>query len=211
MIIPVGDKTIELNAVDGNIGVLLSGGMDSLLLLTLLCDNFDRQRYVIFTIDKADGSTRWTEKILDYISERFPTNEFYQQIIKGGDQDEKKELGVSGKAGFADVLINYYDNLGILYSGNTMNPPTYFWHNTDAPLRGAAVAAAEKFEKFVTPFAHLDKSYTVKLAHDNLYEHVFKMSHSCTERPRGRCGVCWQCNERQWGFDQNKLMDPGKN
>ena len=67
MIIPVGDKTIELNAVDGNIGVLLSGGMDSLLLLTLLCDNFDRQRYVIFTIDKADGSTRWTEKILDYI------------------------------------------------------------------------------------------------------------------------------------------------
>ena len=28
MIIPVGDKTIELNAVDGNIGVLLSGGKD---------------------------------------------------------------------------------------------------------------------------------------------------------------------------------------
>ena len=49
------------------------------------------------------------------------------------------------------------------------------------------------------PFAHINKS-----------QHVFTMSHTCTERPRGRCGVCWQCKERQWGFKENNLKDPGK-
>ena len=140
------DKEFSLESNEGNVGILLSGGLDSLLLLTLLCEYFDRQRYVIFTIDKPDGSMMWTEKILDYVSDRFPTNEFYQQIIEGGDTDEQAELGISGKVGFSDVLRNYYSNLGILYSGNTANPPVELDHKTAEPDRSAALRAQEKWE-----------------------------------------------------------------
>jgi len=204
------DKEFSLESNEGNVGILLSGGLDSLLLLTLLCEYFDRQRYIIFTIDKPDGSMMWTEKILDYVSDRFPTNEFYQQIIEGGNTDEQAELGISGKVGFSDVLRNYYSNLGILYSGNTANPPVVLDHNTAEPDRSAALKAQEKWEKFTMPFAHINKSHTIELAQRNKYQHVFTMSHTCTERPRGRCGVCWQCRERQWGFEENNLKDPGK-
>jgi len=60
------------------------------------------------------------------------------------------------------------------------------------------------------PFAHLNKSHTVELAHRFRFDHVFTKTHTCTERARGRCGVCWQCRERQWGFKENNLKDPGK-
>ena len=49
------NKEFSLESNEGNVGILLSGGLDSLLLLTLLCEYFDRQRYIIFTIDKPDG------------------------------------------------------------------------------------------------------------------------------------------------------------
>ena len=203
------DKEFALVGSDNNVGILLSGGLDSLLLLSLLCEHFDRQRYVLFTIDKPDGSARWTEKILDYISDRYPTNEYYQQLIQGGNEDEVQELGITGKVGFTDILNNYYSNLSVLYSGNTENPPIELNHNTAEPDRSAALKAQEKWEKFIMPFAHLNKSHTVELAHRYMFNHVFTMSHSCTERPRGKCGVCWQCRERQWGFEQNNLKDPG--
>ena len=194
-----------------NVGIMLSGGLDSCVLLSMLCENFDRQTYVVFTIDKPDGSAMWTEKILDYLSDRYPTNNYYQQIIQGGDEDETKELGITGKVGLVDIVNNYYNKFGILYSGNTENPPIELDHNTAEPDRNAALRIQEKWiGEFILPFAHLNKSHTVELAHKFNFDHVFTMTHTCTERPRGRCGVCWQCRERQWGFSENNLQDPGK-
>ena len=201
----------SLVGCEDNVGIMLSGGLDSCLLLTMMCEVFDRQTYILFTMDKPDGSAKWAEKIIDFVSERYPTNDYYQQIIQGGDADEIQELGITGKLGFTDIVNNYYGNLGILYSGNTENPPIELDRNTGEPDRSAALRAQEKWDKFVMPFAHLNKSHMIELAHKFNFDHVFTLTHTCTERPRGRCGVCWQCRERQWGFSENNLKDPGKN
>ena len=97
-------QQVSLVGCERNVGIMLSGGLDSCLLLTMMCENFDRQTYILFTMDKPDGSAMWAEKIIDFVSERYPTNDYYQQIIQGGEEDEIKELGITGKVGFTEVL-----------------------------------------------------------------------------------------------------------
>ena len=35
------------------------------------------------------------------------------------------------------------------------------------------------------------------------------LSHSCVEQIRGRCGECFWCKERAWGFEQAGFLDRG--
>ena len=67
----------------------------------------------------------------------------------------------------------------------------------------------EKYEKFEMPFMYWDKSETVPLVSSLDMEWLYEASHTCTELDKGRCSQCWQCKEREWGFTENKMVDPG--
>lgn len=50
----------------------------------------------------------------------------------------------------------------------------------------------------------------LKFIFDNGQEELL-LTHTCIEQKTGRCGQCFQCNERRWAFSQLAKTDPGVN
>ena len=67
------------------IGILLSGGMDSGLLLNLLDIACTDCTFVIFTMDKPDGSLKHSADIIKKSKLR---NKWEQHVVKGGKENE---------------------------------------------------------------------------------------------------------------------------
>ena len=186
--------------------------MDSGLLLNLLDIACTDCTFVIFTMDKPDGSLKYSADIIEKSKLK---NKWEQHVVKGGKENEIASLGITGKTAFRHILDDYIDNLAVLYSGNTSNPHEHLVSTTAPPDRAVANKAVEKYNKFEIPFIEMDKSETIDLVIRLEMEWLFKASHTCTEFDKGRCYQqtetihCWQCKERQWGFDQNNMEDPG--
>lgn len=196
------------------VGILLSGGMDSGLLLNLLDIACTDCTFVIFTMDKPDGSLKYSA---DIIKKSKLKNKWEQHTVKGGKENEIASLGITGKTAFRHILDDYITDLDVLYSGNTSNPPQPLVSTTAPPDRSVANKAVEKYDKFEIPFIELDKAETIDLVKRLDIEWLFEASHTCTEFDVGRCYLetesihCWQCMERQWGFAENNMKDPGTN
>lgn len=196
------------------VGILLSGGMDSGLLLNLLDIACTDCTFVIFTMDKPDGSLKYSADIIKKSKLR---NKWEQHIVKGGKENEIASLGITGKTAFRHILDDYITDLDVLYSGNTSNPPQSLMSTTAAPDRSVANKAVDKYSKFEIPFIELNKAETIDLVLRHELEWLFEASHTCTEFDEGRCYQqtetihCWQCMERQWGFIENNIRDPGTN
>ena len=161
---------------------------------------------MIFTMDKPDGSLRYADDIIKRSNLR---NKWESVVVRGGKEDEVASLGITGKTAFRHILDEYIEDLDVLYSGNTSNPPQHIESTTYPPDRSVANKAVEKYEKFEMPFMHWDKSETVPLVSSLDMEWLYEASHTCTELDKGRCSHCWQCKEREWGFTENKMVDPG--
>ena len=136
-------------------------------------------------------------------------------LVKGGKENEIASLGITGKTAFRHILDDYITDLDVLYSGNTSNPPQSLMSTTAPPDRSVANKAVEKYDKFEIPFIELNKAETIDLVKRLDIEWLFEASHTCTEFDVGRCYQqtetihCWQCMERQWGFIENNMRDPG--
>ena len=199
------------------IGLLLSGGFDSALLLHLICLHNDDSEIILFTLDKRDGSTTHINKIIE--NNDFRSNNYTKVTIPYDPEiDETKyTLGLSGRKAYNWVFANHSDDFEVLYSGNTTNPPegvitfrlpTIFYA---APDRTRAETVEKTNSKFVTPFSKLTKKDTVRMVHELNLDYIVEHSHTCTTTDGGRCTDCWQCKEREWGFQQNNLVDFGTN
>lgn len=199
------------------IGVLLSGGFDSALLLHLICLHNDNSDIILFTLDKPDGSTNHINKIIENTD--FRSNIYTKITIPYEDNDEetKSSLGVSGKKIYYWTFRNYGDKFEMLYSGNTTNPPegTITFRSPRrlyvAPNRSNSLQAEKNNKKFSMPFGKLTKKDTVKMVNELNLNYVIEHSHTCTTTESGRCNDCWQCKEREWGFKENNLVDFGTN
>lgn len=190
-----------------NIGILMSGGFDSALLLHLICNVNDNSHIKIFTIDKPDGSMFHVSNLLRF--NNFRTNTYERIIVPGGDGDEVNDLGITGRIAFGYIRDNYLSSLDVLYSGNTKNPPVFLESTTKEPDRSTANKAEQKYDNFVMPFSEHSKDFTVKMVDDLKLYYIIRWSHTCTEQLEGRCFQCWQCKERQWAFETAGLKDYG--
>jgi len=198
------------------IGLLLSGGFDSALLLHLLCNANDNSHFILFTMDKPDGSVDNVKRIIS--NNNFNSNTYESVMIPYKDEyDEITNLGVSGREAYKWIKEHYIDKVDVLYSGNTTNPPIVIesryngvW-TTRSPDRSGSEIAEKRDQKYKRPFGRLTKKDTVRMVSELKLDYIVNYSHSCTEKTSGRCNECWQCQERQWGFSENNIIDFGSN
>jgi hypothetical protein len=178
-------------------GILISGGLDSAVLLSLLAKYHSDIKLQPFTIDKTDGSMFYANPIIDYVNDRFGTT-FPKTIVVG---DPTLEHTKQGPSAVKEILQNYKHIDYILFGTNKNPPVTLPGIN---PVRIKPPTA-----NILCPFFDLYKTDIVNLAIEHNLQDLFNITHSCTEQQVGRCNDCWQCRERAWAFNELNMIDKG--
>jgi hypothetical protein len=189
-------KLLPLLADNKKIGLFASGGFDSTLLLFVCLTIYQQHRLPlnlrIFTVPRHDDSIAHASRIVNFFNEQFNTS---LEISTVGNPNLSHEQQVLSGVMQARDLCDH------LLIGDTSNPT----HLPNGPARVRSMSP-----RFVQPFFDWTKKQTVQLAHElGQLEKIAELTHTCTESSSIRCGQCWQCLERAWGFSQNNLADNG--
>lgn len=201
-----------------SIGIWISGGADSSLLLYLLCKQIKENHLDVHVIAQTVRRPRPTNPmyamdVVDVIESILDINidhrVYYPPLnYKGAEEyadgqffrDKNRELFDSGE-------------IQALYSGITMNPPqdvqkTFRDGISDQEhLRGEAVdnplTTFEHQRLIIDPFRSINKQQLAKIyEEERLLESLFPVTRSCEHMTQwtGHCGECWWCDERKWAF-----------
>lgn len=201
----VNQIDIQLPAGKNKIGVMLSGGADSAILLYLLCleRKLDRstQEIIPFTVARPDGAWNYVKAIVDWINNELEIK--LPDPIKVGDptlhhsqQGRSGEKEAREKHGIEHIFYGsqaHPDRSLIVLPGEYPNRPS------SVELPGTTC-----------PFALVDKRHTLSLYDTFNVWPLIELTHSCTAQTEGRCGECYNCKEREWALNELGYADPGQ-
>jgi hypothetical protein len=201
---PDNDKReVEIALPKGKtrIGVMLSGGADSAILLYLLA--LERklegsgQELVPFTVARPDGAWNYVKPIVDKVNSMLGTS-IADPIQVGNPELHHSQQGRSGEL---EAREKY--NIDHFYYGSQQHPPV--------PMPGDYPKRPDKIELPGTtiPFALVDKRHTLGLYEAFDVWSLIELTHSCTALTKGRCGECYNCVERAWALADMGFTDPG--
>jgi hypothetical protein len=201
-------KTINIELPTVNrVGVLVSGGADSAILLYLLAklnlENGNPCRLIPFTVPKTDGAIVFARKIVGYINQLLNCD-LPQTTVVG---DIKLHHSQQVLSGSNEAFDNY--GIDIVVYGSQKTPPTtemYVDGNWDYPVRPDKIYYPNAY----CPFAFVDKRNTIDLYRIFNRMDLLSITHSCTENATSRCGKCLFCQERAWALKENNLIDTGE-
>ena len=204
---PIGDKRqIEIKFPKGKkrIGIMLSGGADSAILLYMLAlerkmEGSD-QELVTFTVARPDGAWNYVGAIVDKINAMLAID--LPQPIQVG--DPSLHHSKQGRSGEIEARSKY--NIDHFYYGSQQHPPREM-----IELPGIYPNRPDSIELPGTtiPFALVDKRHTLGLFEVFQAWPLIELTHSCTAQTEGRCGECYNCKEREWALDELDVIDPG--
>lgn len=179
-------------------GIMLSGGLDSAILLYLLVKSNPLIDIQPFTIPKKDGAILYANPVIEYINQFF--NISIPSTISVGDPSVHHRL--QSKIAVEEIFKNY--TIDTLFIAINQNPPD-LENLPGAPIRDKKSDNA----KISFPFVDLYKDDILKMIIEENQLRLINLAHSCTELSDGRCNKCWQCNERSWAFNKLNLSDSG--
>ena len=183
---------------DKKYGVMLSGGLDSAILLYLLIKSNPEIKLQPFTIAKADGAALYANPIVDHMNSKFGLNIPHTIIV--GDPTAYHRL--QSTTAIIDIFNNH--PVDYLYNALNTNPPEL----ADRP--GAPQRTKKSNDpKVILPFVNFYKDKILEIMYEEGQEDLIDINHTCTEQQHGRCSKCWQCQERMWAFKQLNKVDTG--
>lgn len=183
-----------------NIGIMVSGGLDSALLLYMINRWKTTNKITVYTVPKYDGSADHSPDVVQWVNSELPI-----KIVGNRDVAHNKQVA----SGLREI-----DNTGEvdrIYIAHTVVP-----EHLDFPGGLKVVRQPNKRPEWIfLPFMDLniDKRGIISMANKLLTQDNFetwcKITHSCTETTGTRCGICWHCQERAWAFREAGLIDVG--
>ena len=209
-----GGKNYFINQVDiklpkgkQRIGVMLSGGADSAVLLYLLCleRRMDRstQEIVPFTVARPDGAWDYVKPIVEWVRNKLDlTIEQLPDPIKVGDPTVHHSQ--QGRTGEYEARTKY--NIEHIFYGSQAHPDRAL---IELPGEYPSRPASVELPGTTCPFALVDKRHTLSLYDIFDVWPLIELTHSCTAQTQGRCGECYNCKERGWALSQLEFTDPG--
>jgi hypothetical protein len=189
----ISDDLLRLHSIKSTdrIGIMLSGGMDSALLLYLLAKNVDN--ILPFTVPKTDGAKHYVGPIIDWVNQRLNKQITQTKFIGNQSVYHEHIINLALKS-----IENEYD---ILYFAGNSYPKDILPNGPNRIRRNNP--------KHHQPFFDLYKTDVVQAYVEYDIMDLLKLTHTCTELEFGRCSNCWQCNERSWAFKKLNLTDIG--
>lgn len=224
------DAIVPINPEWENMGVQISGGMDSALLLYLVAKTVKDNNYNIKVRPiHFDIPTKLPVQPLAIISKVEELLDFkFGDIIEYAIPLEQctKEATMSGVGKKEFIILKIREMLmskivNFEVNGNTKNPPVEFRkHFPNDEFRQKN--RDRTFDIYTGPYnasplSHLDKADVVSLYKKyNLIDELMTLTCSCdnwrdqiiAKKLDIPCGQCWWCHERAYGLSQNNIQDP---
>jgi hypothetical protein len=202
-------RQVDIKLPEGKqrIGVMLSGGADSAVLLYLLCleRRMDKstQELIPFTVARPDGAWDYVLPIVEWVRNKLNlTVEQLPNPVQVGDATVHHSQ--QGRTGEREARTRY--GIEHIFYGSQAHPDRALIELPgEYPNRPTAV----ELPGTTCPFALVDKRHTLSLYDIFDVWPLIELTHSCTAQTVGRCGECYNCKERKWALSQLEFTDPG--
>jgi len=196
------------NIPAGPIGVSVSGGADSALLLYFLMKNHKNKIHIFTLADKSKfyRNAKQCLHVVDWCRSNCNFNNFEHHIIHADEQTRE---------GLTDLPTLYFKNKQIIkfYRGDTANPPREVTDSFGATHKQGlletqrrdptVIRDCEEGEAAVFPFTNINKKEIANLYRKENLHDLYELTISCeSQNDIGpvHCDDCWWCEERKWGF-----------
>jgi len=197
--------TVDIDIHDGPIGIQVSGGADSAILLYILMQHATEPLHVYTTVSKEKHRTasHIAANVISKCMDLTNTSTVFHHLTYA-DAQTLPVLHTRPREDFKNKTIN------IVYVGETAVPSADVRATFGPPsgvddLRDPNVIRPVYYKNrvFYSPLTNINKQEVAKL-YDALgvRETLFPVTRSCESftQPTGHCGQCWWCKERNWGF-----------
>lgn len=207
-------ENIKFNMFDGNIGVSVSGGADSALLLYFVL-KYSKNKVHVFT---------FADQKKNIINASVAINVVNTCTLLTENKNLEHHIVYNNKEGL-DILFQNHELylekkiVDYVYTGITKNPPKEATDTFKEPVPIVAPRDPNVIRNVMwapnwyQPWTNLNKRdlFNIYKKH-NLLETLFPKTRSCefyTEdtqemqeymKTHKHCGECWWCEERLWGF-----------
>jgi hypothetical protein len=195
---------VEIPEGVSKIGVMLSGGMDSSLLLYLLLkeitDNKKNINLTVFNVPNVlDNAIFFSKRVVNYLEDYFSVK---LELINIGDGTlaHNKIIRTPSRE------IEEKKYVEKLFVGINQNPPVEF--PISGPWRRDPDSPIPPF--YIFPFIRLYKNHILEMYEKYNIMELCYLTHSCTMSTGIRCNNCFQCYERAWAFEQLNIKDDNK-
>ena len=198
---------IEIPILDGTVGISMSGGTDSALLLYILLKH-KVERLHIFTVSantRARTNAIITAKVIEKCVQLTGNSNIIHYVRY---VDAQTYANVNE---FPKEMIDK-NIIGKLYTGVTANPPASIANlfcdnadNTEQTSRDPTVHRGVLWQNLCLPFTNIDKKKISEMYSElGLIDTLFPHTRSCEIKNAieyyDHCNNCWWCKERNWGF-----------
>ncbi len=197
---------IELPGGLDNIGLKMSGGVDSSLLAYLLAelslesDTPFKITPIVIVEQNSPFQKEFVDRIIDFIETktgfRFSHVEWY--FLSATENKIKKMREIESH-------LQTQGDLKLIVSGVTRQPEGHAFLDNDGPEEDRTGEQQLFWWDYIyTPFINFDKKVLADhYFQNNLMDWLFPLTRSCTsvtEDFSQHCGICWWCRERKWAF-----------
>jgi hypothetical protein len=218
----LSDGTIEIDWFEKffqtdkkNIGIWISGGTDSAILLYFLCkfitdtQKFDRKIFPIIAVQTDNVNSKCEEKalsIIKLIKSMYPkvyVNELERMTYTRSISHDVMTRSVKmGKLHIRSRMFTKKHGLDILLQAQTVNPKENIGTSYDKRdcYRDNPITQHKEYY----PFWNVDKKFIAFQYHKyDLMNNIFPLTESCIEDRANQpypCKSCFWCEEKHWAF-----------
>lgn len=180
------------------LGVLVSGGADSALLLWALARYKPNNDYVVLTGCRDDDdhyNLYYAEQVVHWVKNNVGLSLLAHSVMI----HENRQQGIANRGKYRKRITENYQ-IQSWINGKTANPEIDLGEGRDLGRDGVGRPIVK--DDMIQPFTNIDKSVIVSLYKQHgLLDTLFPLTISCeaTTPPRP-CGECWWCKEREWAY-----------
>lgn len=199
----MGDHPIEKDVErvlrsHSNIGLLLSGGLDSAALGYLLVTGRNALKtsnvFEFIVLPTSDAALKHALTVAAWLD---GIGGVPSKIRVKGNPNLHHALRV--RSALHEALKDLPHLSLVLNAANA----------TPEELSGGPIRVNSSNPRVHLPFFSYTKDKLVALYLTFKTDELFRITHTCTETRGLRCGICWQCRERAWAFNKCGYKDPG--